>query len=171
MAVASRMHRFKALQDVLSALVVDEDDVAGAVQDIQREAPRELEATRAPCSRQVMASEVALASLSVLLPDSVIQQALGLVDSKSIHLVTSQMGRKAFEVRGQKASHFVLAKGLYCSCPYFGRRVIEAGELCCKHWLAVQVAQRCGTGIGSTEHLQEDEFLDWTRQRMLGCAE
>ena len=52
-------------------------------------------------------------------------------------MVTSQMGRKAYEaesgrmwrtvgeckawnqlqVRGQKASHFVLARGLYCSCP------------------------------------------------------
>ncbi|CAE7312861.1 ZSWIM7 [Symbiodinium sp. CCMP2592] len=136
------------------------------------ELPREAMEPQVPRpvgARQVMASEVALASLSTLLPDSVIQQALALVDSKSLHVVTSQMGRKAYEVRGQKASHFVLARGLYCSCPYFGRRVIEAGELCCKHWLAVQVAQRCGTGIGSSECLQEDEFLDWSRQRMLGC--
>ncbi|CAE6932564.1 ZSWIM7 [Symbiodinium microadriaticum] len=172
MSVASRVHRFKALQDVLAALVVDEDDVAGAVQDVPRDLSREAmepQVSRLVGTRQVMASEVALASLSTLLPDSVIQQALALVDSKSIHLVTSQLGRKAYEVRGQKASHFVLARGLYCSCPYFGRRVIEAGELCCKHWLAVQVAQRCGTGIGSSECLQEDEFLDWSRQRMLGC--
>ena len=58
------------------------------------------------------------------------------VQIRGIHLVTSQLGRKAYEaemggvskarakaksrlrqVRGQKASHFVLARGLYCSCP------------------------------------------------------
>ncbi|CAJ1390738.1 unnamed protein product [Effrenium voratum] len=47
--------------------------------------------------------------------------------------------------------------------------VFQAGELCCKHWLAVQVARRCGVGVSSTSLLGEDEFLEWTQQRMLGC--
>ncbi|CAK9079967.1 unnamed protein product [Durusdinium trenchii] len=52
--------------------------------------------------------------------------------------------------------------------PYFSRRVVEAGELCCKHWLAVQVARRCGMGVKSTTSMAEDEFVEWSQKRLLG---
>eukprot|EP00931_Biecheleriopsis_adriatica_P060314 TRINITY_DN36210_c0_g1_i1.p1 TRINITY_DN36210_c0_g1~~TRINITY_DN36210_c0_g1_i1.p1 ORF type:complete len:174 (-),score=29.67 TRINITY_DN36210_c0_g1_i1:62-559(-) len=162
MAAASRVHRFQALQDVLDALVMTEASTEKAAEGIL--VP--ISVSAAPPAT----SEVALAALSALLPDNVVQQALHIVDTARISCVSSSRGRRAYEVRGQKFSHLVLPSGLYCSCPYFGRRVLEAGELCCKHWLAVQVALRCETGISSSSTLGEDEFLEWTRQRMVGCA-
>eukprot|EP00435_Cladocopium_sp_Y103_P024173 s2296_g5.t3 len=52
--------------------------------------------------------------------------------------------------------------------PYFARRVVEAGELCCKHWLAVQIARQCGMGIAMTTLMQEDEFVEWSQKRLVG---
>ena len=106
-------------------------------------------------------------ALAALVPDPVLQQALRIVDAGDVTCVRSRKGRRAYEVRGKKAAHLVLPHGLYCSCPFFGRRVLEAGELCCKHWLAVQLAQRCGAGVASTSTLEEDDFAAWSRQRLL----
>lgn len=142
----SRVHRFKALQDLLAALV-----------------PKTGAPTPAEGIPISSVSETALAGLSVLLPDSVIQQALHIVDSKGISRTTCTEGswtRSIYEVKGQKCSHLVLANGLYCSCPYFARRVLEAGELCCKHCLAVQIARQCGMGIATTTLMQADEFVE-----------
>eukprot|EP00440_Ansanella_granifera_P047539 gb/GFBE01051490.1/.p1 GENE.gb/GFBE01051490.1/~~gb/GFBE01051490.1/.p1 ORF type:complete len:175 (+),score=41.68 gb/GFBE01051490.1/:1-525(+) len=171
MASTSRVHRFKALQDLLNALDQKQQPLAQqetlAIDPSKESAPAALVPSAAAAP---MASEAALAGLSALLPDSVVQQALHIVDAGGITCVCSELGRKAYEVQGQKMSHLVLPNGLYCSCPYFGRRVLEAGELCCKHWLAVQVAMRCRVGVSSSSKLGEGEFLEWTRQRMVGCA-
>eukprot|EP00747_Dinoflagellata_sp_TGD_P166399 gnl/TRDRNA2_/TRDRNA2_189127_c0_seq1.p1 gnl/TRDRNA2_/TRDRNA2_189127_c0~~gnl/TRDRNA2_/TRDRNA2_189127_c0_seq1.p1 ORF type:complete len:156 (+),score=32.91 gnl/TRDRNA2_/TRDRNA2_189127_c0_seq1:41-508(+) len=142
-ASVTRFHRFKALQDVLGPAVPPGED-----------APV-LDAAK-------------LVGLSALVPDAVVQQALHIVDAGDITCVQSEKGRRVFEVRGKQLTHLVLPHGAFCSCPYFGRRVLEAGELCCKHWLAVQLAMRTGTGVASTSTLGEDEFADWTRQRV--CA-
>eukprot|EP00434_Breviolum_minutum_P025879 symbB.v1.2.022881.t1/scaffold2049.1/size91137/8 len=100
-SMESRVHRFKALQDLLAALVPNTGTV------VQQEG--------IPISR---VSETALAGLSVLVPDSVVQQALHIVDSKGISCVTCEGSwrRSIYEVKGQKSSHLVLAHGLYCSC-------------------------------------------------------
>eukprot|EP00435_Cladocopium_sp_Y103_P022412 s2296_g5.t1 len=103
-AMESRVHRFKALQDLLAALVP------------KTGAPAPAEGI--PISS---VSETALAGLSVLLPDNVIQQALHIVDSKGISCTTCTGGswtRSIYEVKGQKCSHLVLANGLYCSCQH-----------------------------------------------------
>mmetsp|Transcript_136216 Transcript_136216/g.240762 ORF Transcript_136216/g.240762 Transcript_136216/m.240762 type:complete len:160 (-) Transcript_136216:38-517(-) len=142
----SRIQRFKALQDILSAA----GEVQGEKQDDVTSAAR--------------VPEAALAGLAALLPDSVVQQALHIVDAGSIACVQSRRGRRMYEVRGKRFKHIVLPHGAYCSCPYFSRRVLEAGELCCKHWLAVQLATRCGAGITSSSTLGEDEFLEWSQQ-------
>eukprot|EP00405_Crypthecodinium_cohnii_P033243 CAMPEP_0206532524 /NCGR_PEP_ID=MMETSP0325_2-20121206/4437_1 /ASSEMBLY_ACC=CAM_ASM_000347 /TAXON_ID=2866 /ORGANISM="Crypthecodinium cohnii, Strain Seligo" /LENGTH=177 /DNA_ID=CAMNT_0054029025 /DNA_START=63 /DNA_END=593 /DNA_ORIENTATION=+ len=114
-----------------------------------------------------------LTGLSALLPDSVIQQALQLVDQGEVSCIQSRRGRRLYSVRGKGVSHMVIANGLYCSCPYYAMRVIEAGELCCKHWLAVQLALAKLTPNGTdgdslgpdrVQILEEEDFVDYIRQ-------
>mmetsp|Transcript_40702 Transcript_40702/g.103600 ORF Transcript_40702/g.103600 Transcript_40702/m.103600 type:complete len:221 (-) Transcript_40702:59-721(-) len=155
----ARVQRFKALQDVLATM-----SAARTVSGYQQLAQVDLEAC--------------LASLAALLPDSVVQQALHLVDAGDVVCVRSRLGRRFYEVRGKKFAHMVLPEGLYCSCPYFGRRVLEAGELCCKHWLAVQLAlanpcipgASISTGITVVSELAEDNFAEHARQRLVAPA-
>uniref|UniRef100_A0A7S1F9R1 SWIM-type domain-containing protein n=1 Tax=Noctiluca scintillans TaxID=2966 RepID=A0A7S1F9R1_NOCSC len=108
-----------------------------------------------------------LVGLSTLVPDEVLQHALQIVDTNGVTCVQSETGRKVFEVRGTKTSHVVLMHGCYCTCLSFSRHVLGGG-LCCKHWLAAQLARRGGRGIGSVSMLDDGDFVEWLRQRVTG---
>lgn len=159
-AARSRVHRFKALQDVLAAMATAGRGPAGEETQKQAEV------------------EACLASLAALVPDSVVQQALRLVDAGDMVCVRSRLGRRFYEVRGKRFTHTVLPNGLYCSCPYFGRRVLEAGELCCKHWLALQLAlaspalpgAASASGITAVTEFAEDDFIERSRQRLVAAG-
>merc|ERR1719440_34701 len=149
MAVTSRIQRFRALEDLLTT----EDS------------------TCPECEPASTGVEAVLVGLSALLPDSVVQQALHTVDAGDITCVQSRKGRQMYEVRGKRSKHIVIPHGMYCSCSYFGRRVLEAGELCCKHWLAVRIAMKAQTGITCTSTLDEEEFSEWALQSFIAAPQ
>ncbi|CAK0881681.1 unnamed protein product [Prorocentrum cordatum] len=150
MSPASRICRFRALQDVL-------DDL-----EPLRECP--CRPSRAPARRRRGRPRWWPWGRSC--PTSRSSTALHLVDAgDSIHK-GGGVPPEVYEVRGGRESHLVVSSGLYCSCPYFGRQVLEAGELCCKHWLAVQLARRCRVGLAASSTLGEDEFAEWMERRL-----
>lgn len=144
MSALSRVERFKALQDVLGPVPLAGD---------RKELPESL-----------------FAGLSILLPDAVVQQATHIADVGGICCVQSNLGREFFKVQGKKQSYIVLLHGVYCSCQYYWRRVLETGELCCKHWLAVQIARRSQSVITTVQNLDENEFVLWAQEGLVSCG-
>eukprot|EP00929_Paragymnodinium_shiwhaense_P064910 TRINITY_DN32595_c0_g1_i1.p1 TRINITY_DN32595_c0_g1~~TRINITY_DN32595_c0_g1_i1.p1 ORF type:complete len:172 (-),score=28.36 TRINITY_DN32595_c0_g1_i1:217-696(-) len=135
MGTASQLARHKLLQHALESFPSLEDAPAN-------------EAASSALNDQV---DAGLLTLAVLVPNNVLQQALRLVDTGAVVCVTSTNGRHVYKVQGKKETHIVLAHGFYCSCAFFGHRIIEAcaGELCCKHWLAAQLFRRVGMPAGT----------------------
>ncbi|KAK7079053.1 Zinc finger SWIM domain-containing protein 7 [Halocaridina rubra] len=95
-----------------------------------------------------------------------LQNALDLIDSKNITVVTSTSGRWLYQVTGSLGTPYVcLPNSVFCQCPAFKYSVVKRREnILCKHVLAAWLSSAMGL---SEQKSVSDEYL----QDMLTCLE
>ncbi|XP_077361265.1 zinc finger SWIM domain-containing protein 7 [Festucalex cinctus] len=85
-------------------------------------------------------------------------QALNLVDQRSVTVLSSPSGRKAFQVTGDSGTLYICFTSChYCPCPAFAYTVLRRNNgLLCKHILAVYLCE--ATGATHTQSVSDEQM-------------
>jgi len=128
-------------------------DLRGGTHDIFLQLLDEIRSTKQVTPPVVVALDFIVGSRLI--------HALDIVDRRNcVRLVAEETRRRMYRVTSQQSrlveEHIVLSAP-YCTCPIYFQVAVKKSEICCKHELAVYLAE----ALGSIEEqeIPEDEFV------------